>query len=416
MRRDRNKDVFAERLARLNASPSKPAPQAPVETPPVRKPAAKPRVNSTVRKIQIWGFVLLMLVVGGVVGNYLYPDFVKTQIAQAKKVGEDMKVVTKVLIPQGSTAINIAGKSSHGLQTPNSVSAPRSAPGPKISKVPEKPQSDDWKATDYVEQTDTGRIIYSPAVLGTQFVKISDLFADYHDFKTSPELKNIRQFQNLDSCTPRRPAAGEKLMGVRLEGAYMAENFTTVDDKQIAGALLQAVKNSSEQRLSLALGQEEGLFEDAALAGQAGDEMKSVDVVITDTSAPIYLVLQTTSGNIIWNLHLSAGVRLAHVTSVANGASGLAGLPAGVSYQVLDVADFVQTDDFGATRLAEGCEIMPWRMPTPDWGIWQRTEQTGSDFAKVRVRKNVSRHATYQAWYEKAFGVPADLNTISAKV
>lgn len=117
---------------------------------------------------------------------------------------------------------------------------------------------------------------------------------------------------------------------------------------------------------------------------------KRVDVVVTETSKPVYLVLQHGAGNVVWNILKAPNVKISHVTALGYGNIAIANLEANVPIQMMD-----------RTTLA-GCRIVPARKPAPHWALVRNARETPSN--QKYVKASFQRYFAYAKWYHQTFG------------
>jgi len=112
----------------------------------------------------------------------------------------------------------------------------------------------------------------------------------------------------------------------------------------------------------------------SALEARVDGHAKVVNVVLTDTSAPQYVVLQTLQDDVVWNLHPAPGVTIAHVAMIGNN-SGL-----------------VQ----------------------PHWDAVLKSK--GDNMLMInQVYTYTMGHKAFNSWYTQTLGVDADTNLTAAE-
>lgn len=368
-------DDFQARLERLkNADTKQPAR-------PPKTPKPKPQGRSLVRRIQIWGIGFLLTLVGVAYLNHQVEGGLREQMAQ---MGTDLK--------------DSFTKSSDGK--------------PRFSAIPTaRPKS----VQPTIEQKDQGTIMRSPAVLAAagQTLEASDLFSDFEPGADLGIPSKVDQFQGLDHCKPRRPTKDEKIIGVRISAATMPTQIHAIDKASVARALTAGLKPALKHRRKIRLGVRAKQDTNLTTLGQSKAGMNTVDVVLTDTSAPLYLLLQISGGQMIWNLHLAPGVQLKHVVMISGGKVALSGLPSGVSYQYMRTGDFVTKHHFGVDDTPRDCMILPWRNPQPNWGTVQKAARRAGLF-RNQMESFTKGYAAFNRWYKGAIGQDAAIGTMSA--
>ena len=125
--------------------------------------------------------------------------------------------------------------------------------------------------------------------------------------------------------------------------------------------------------------------------------MPIADVIITDTSGPIYLLLQHQFGSVLWNIHLAPGVELAHVAMVARGPRAFSA-PSG-AYEVQ------------ALEPGGACAPGAARKPAKHWEML--TLDIGSSRDNYSDRANAD-FAAYDAWFRRTFGQGSEDNVVGA--
>lgn len=397
---NKNHNVFYDRLARLEAESgrTRTTRQKQIHGPQKeRKPRRlqqNPRKLHLGRRIMFGVLVFFLLLFGGAYLNNALPENFSAKVAQ---MGDNLK---RSLVVQNSQT---------GSDSQNTLIRPAARPGIRLTQTGTSLESSPRISS--IEHTYRGDVLPSPAVLATDGQKlfVTDLFADFQAGKDSSEPTNIIQYENIASCAPRRPTSDEKIMGVRLFEAQEPTQIQAFDKAEMANALLQGLRVSINFRRQIRLGEKEIRKLTYTQLGQAQGHMKSVDVILTDTSAPLYLVLQTQNGNTLWNLHLATGVKLSHVVLVSDGKAALSGLPTKASFEAMDINDFDTQPDSGSD-----CMIRPWRKPQPNWIAWQKAQDGNTLFTNQLATFNKG-HAAYNDWYQVAFGVDASSGTLAAK-
>ncbi len=377
MSSNNNQNSFQERLARLEGKKpnAKPDPKASEPKPTLERPDySKPKI-SMVRQIQVWGFVIIVLLLAGAyLLNTAMPGIFSPKVASLESAGTETET------------------------TANEVE--NAAPPIAISIV----------------QSDQGAIYGARTVLG--FDGADAVVGDFvFRSQDAPEGKNpttTAEFEFNSACELRRPVSGENVMGVRLAATGQVSDVAAFDKGEMARKLLSGLQVSTEFRRSIRLGETEERKSDYTQLGQFDGSMNVVDVLLTDASEPVYLVLQTRGGRIIWNLHMAPGVTLAHVVMIAQGKVGLSGLPNGTTFEALRISDFVEPHFFGADDEPRDCMIRPWRKPQPNWIAWQKAQNSPGLQANM-IETFTKGYAAYDRWYQGAFGVSASTNTVAAQ-
>ncbi|GFE63672.1 hypothetical protein [Litoreibacter roseus] len=266
---------------------------------------------------------------------------------------------------------------------------------------PQRPWPD---AASLRVQTDQGTILKSPAVATRDNRDIRAIELARGFVRTTPahEPGNVIPFEFNTECTLRSPRAGENVVNVRLASAGMETQLQAFSKAALADVLGDRLKSVTRKQREYNA--------DTEIKG----EVRAVDVFITDTSAPQYVIFQTIGPGVIWNVHLADGVTLAHVAMIGAEASGFAGAQEKTTFEALRVGDFVGGHSFGADDRDRECMIRPWREPQAHWGNVKKAVKNNLLYEN-QVHSYTTGHAAYDRWMTSAIGYSADHNLITAK-
>lgn len=354
---DRRQQNFAERLSRI-AQERGDEPRAPNDLP--RRETSDfeynaPRERHPIRNTLIWTILLAGLGTGGYFGwQALPPDLV------ALITGSDSENDDLALGPE-----NI-------LETDTMSSEGPTLASPVVAQAGGAPLD--------LEQIVTNVSLTNGA---TQITEIT------------PIIRNAR-------CDLRAPSSSEKVMGVRIENGGLTAPIHALSNAQLAQQLLANVHAVTQEG------------QNYASDGGLGGAKNSVDVILTDTTAPIYLVLQNMGSGVIWNLHAAPEVTVAHVAIIGADFSGVANLQSDTTFEAVLVSDFVPPHQYGADDAARDCMVRPWRNPQPDW-IGVRKAAAGDLSFQNQMYSYTKGYEAYNRWYKNALGVDAALNTVSLR-
>ena len=140
---------------------------------------------------------------------------------------------------------------------------------------------------------------------------------------------SVGYFDRQAECTFRAPAGGETVVGVNVGYAQTALPVVAFSDLEAATSLTNDLRRITVKG------------EDTLEIRPHDGTMRGIDVFVTDTSGPIYLVLQTRGRATIWNVHAGPGVVVAHVAMIGEQVSGLLA-PEGTPHQAIDRGRFRQ--------------------------------------------------------------------------
>jgi hypothetical protein len=119
---------------------------------------------------------------------------------------------------------------------------------------------------------------------------------------------------------------------------------------------------------------------------------QAYDVAVTETQAPVYLVLEGAGANRIWNIHLAPGARVERVVLLGGTQAGVANLDPVVPVEVL-------LDDGLAA-----CGIAPAHPFNPGHKL---ATSGGAEAAAARSARDLAV-AAYDRWFRDSFGIGLD--------
>jgi hypothetical protein len=226
---------------------------------------------------------------------------------------------------------------------------------------------------------------------------------DVPDLPTSDTaIGRLIGFERNAMCNLRQPLPSEKIMNLRIQTALMTAPVQAFSQEQLANRLIDNIENVTQ----------DGHSYDAT--AQITGQKTMMDVIVTDSSAPIYLVLQNLGPGVIWNIHTAPDVTIAHVAIVSSSYAGLVAPPDDASFEALLVSDFVSGHEFGADDVIRDCMIRPWRKPQPDW-IASIKAADGNMLYENQVYTYQKGYEAYNAWFTKTLGVDASTNLVTAR-
>lgn len=259
-----------------------------------------------------------------------------------------------------------------------------------------------------IAETDTmsnqGPIFASPSLAhtGDTALNLNDVMSQVSLPTDGTTIANIIPIIRNDDCTLRAPAVGEKVMGVRIENALLPAPLHSFSDRQLTDQVLQNINAVTQ-----------GKIETASEMDIQG-EKASLDVILTDASAPLYLVLQNMGPGVIWNLHAAPNVQIAHVAIIGSDFSGVANIQQETTVEGLLVSDFLAPHQYGADDTPRACMIRPWRAAEADW-VGSLKSAAGSLVYKNQMYSYTKGYEAYNNWYTETLGVSAATDTVTAR-
>ncbi len=170
-------------------------------------------------------------------------------------------------------------------------------------------------------------------------------------------------------CDFTPPAEGSLVSVVNLSGSPVETTIFPTTEKLIADNVERLIDRSGDKMLMI-LGK-------TALV----DPFEMVNLILTETSAPLHLVLSAKK-QVIWNFVPAEGVKISHVTLLGQQEFGVVNLPEGVSITAHD------------GKMLKKCDIAPAYTPREDWKLARRSRE---HFDKYKLRS-----ARFDNWLRSA--------------
>ena len=292
-------------------------------------------------------------------------------------------VIVGAIMLFGTMLVTFGPRAFEGY-LPDSVMA--ALEGGKISSLG-GPVGGDTPA-DFLEDGQDGLKALGPiaAMAGNVPVFIKDVITGYRDRIGSEVPAEITMIRPISGCRLTPPLEGT-MVGHALSGeSSLTLPMLTYNDINLAGAV-QGFVNSYRETGTTRVTYPSGLAYDA------------YDVAVTETRAPVYLVLENTARNRIWNIHTVPGVQIERVVLLGGIHAGVANLDPVVPVEVLP-------DD----ALAD-CGIQPAYALNPGHRFFEVLKDgPGSYKAEAEAKYVVMKDeiAAYNTWFRDSFGVMAD--------
>jgi hypothetical protein len=258
--------------------------------------------------------------------------------------------------------------------------------GTAIASVGVDPQSGDSPA-NFLDDGSDGIKARGPiaALAGNRPVFIKDVIADYALAADSEIPAEITTIRPITGCRFTRPEAGTEVGHITSGRSGLTLALSTYNDTHLAAAVQTFVDAYRDGR-------------PAQDADMRGPGYEAYDVAVTETRAPVYLVLENNHGNRIWNIHLAPGARIERVVLLGGDHAGVANLDPVVPVEVLP-----------GPALAT-CGIRPTYSLNPGNLFFRSiadglTSKTDADTKLAAIRDAV---AAYDIWFRDTFGIFAE--------
>jgi len=190
-------------------------------------------------------------------------------------------------------------------------------------------------------------------------------------------------------CKLRKPGKDELVANVHIGAPGMATPIFAFS-RQI---LAERTKNYIEMYKNIG-------EEAAEPSDWAADNVGAVDVVVTETARPVYLVLQAEGRNTLWNIHAGQGTTIAHVAVIGSGAIAVANLDDQVKVELMTGANMTR------------CGIAPLRKPADHWVFVKNAKQDQSNMFKEAMDRNIAFYRAYSSWFSSNFGFGSETDVI----
>jgi hypothetical protein len=222
------------------------------------------------------------------------------------------------------------------------------------------------------------------AMAGNSPVPLRDVIAGYStrvDGEIPAEITTIRPIMG---CLLTPPQNGTVVGHVVAGQSDLALGLLTYDDLDLAAAVQDFVNDYRQADIP------------ETLAARVPESLayQAYDVVVTELSAPIYLVLQTGAGNRIWNIHVAPGARIERVVLLGGNQVGVANLDPVVPVEV------ILQDGLAA------CGIRP-TLPLNAGHALMTAAVAGDAAAVAELTRREEDVRSYAQWFLDTFGIPA---------
>lgn len=240
--------------------------------------------------------------------------------------------------------------------------------------------------TDFLSDSSDGLEVSGPIAAGpgNAPVFINDVITGY----TTRVARDIPA-----EVTTIRPILGCRLTPP-LDGSVVGHVSTGPSDVQTALATYGDAELAAEVQVFVNVYRKSGM---ASPWTKDAPAYQAYDVAVTETSAPVYLVLHNRWGNRLWNIHLAPGARIERVVLLGGDQAGVANLDPVVPVEVVLGAEL------------DACGIRP-AFPLNAGHLFFQAIESGSvsqDEAASRMASIDAAVAAYDTWFRDSFGVTA---------
>ena len=239
----------------------------------------------------------------------------------------------------------------------------------------------------YLDDTSNGLEAFGPIAARSDNlpVFISDVISGYTTRVASDVPAEIMTIRPILGCRPTAPLDGTIVGHVVAGTSGIDTALVTYNDAILAAAV---------QKFA-AFYRETGMVDPIKAQPQS---YQAYDVAVTETRAPVYLVLENRWDTPrMWNIHLAEGARIERVVILGGGQAGVANLDPVVPVEVILQDGLV------------ACNIAP-TYPLNDGHLFFQSMENGamsSEEAEEKLAKIDARVEAYDQWFSDSFGLAA---------
>ncbi|MEC9468168.1 MAG: hypothetical protein VYA18_00505 [Pseudomonadota bacterium] len=193
-------------------------------------------------------------------------------------------------------------------------------------------------------------------------------------------------------CRFRKPNLGEYIGNVHVGTGNMHAPIYTWSKTKIRERAQKLAENAQKPA-----DDPRKIRVDTMVLSAKDDSFPVVDVVVTETEKPVYLILQNEFGKILWNIHLAPGARISHVVALGVGDIAFANLDPDVPVEM------------AGARTLRSCGVQPWRKMQDHW-LFARNAKENPSLHEEPVAKNKAAYRKYDSWFKSAFGIRSEQN------
>lgn len=283
-------------------------------------------------------------------------------------VGGGPKVLDKVL-PQAAVTWIAEMGGSLTFATPDGSGSPGGDPMEHL-----KDHSQGWRADDRIAALPGGGAAFIADVLTTQMTRLK-----------AAKPGDVQALQEVAGCAFTPPAPGAALGHARIDGdSGLVLGLASFGDADLAKAV-QVLVNVYRSA---------GGLQTSSLSDL---RYQSYDIAVTETAAPVYLVLETGPQSRVFNIHLAPGARLDRVVLIGGDQVGVANVPADVPVEAMRAAK------------AADCGFTPFYALNPGHLFYQSIASGAirRDEAEEKTRHFADLEIGWEAAFRQAFGAGA---------
>ncbi|KJZ18494.1 hypothetical protein [Loktanella sp. S4079] len=242
---------------------------------------------------------------------------------------------------------------------------------------------------------------YAVSQLGNP-ISTNTIYANFTPTGPSSTLGAIETFDANETCTLKPVGAAQKFVNINIGRTNFYAPIQRTDTANTNEIINKAARDALDD------GHTPGMI------SVPRGHINVVDVLITDTSGPLYLALQK-AGGALWNIHAAPGVDIAHIAMIG-GASGVTGNIGSATFESLTPSREANNTQFYDFRGQPGdidCMARPFREPNISWGAWTGAKNGNTLDGNLLFGQDKG-FDSYNHWFTQTFGFSANANLISA--
>jgi hypothetical protein len=208
-----------------------------------------------------------------------------------------------------------------------------------------------------------------------------------HDTRAQP--KSVSFVAEIPNCVFPAPIEGSKIVFLTAQRGGADTMVHTFSEADVRSAAQQYVEDwrkvGREQPIAIPSGHK---------------PLSQINVVVTDTSQPLHLVLGYPQA--LYNFQIAPGVTISGVSMIALHEGAVANLPESVPLHVM------------RHTTVDRCEALPYLRPTPDWQLHRLARQSPGNFREPLATRG-RLHTRFDAFFRRSFGQGSEVNMIGGE-
>jgi hypothetical protein len=200
----------------------------------------------------------------------------------------------------------------------------------------------------------------------------------------------VEMVSEMPNCIFPRPDTGAKIYFLSSRGHYLKTAIYTFG---LAALQEQAHSFVKEWRANG--------YEPRPAVGVYNEPVALTNVVVTDTSQPLHIVLGGMS-RVIYNFQIAPGVKITGVSLLAASHSGVANLPTDIPLAVL-----------GPTNVSS-CNALPHHKPQSHWQLAVLARERDAN-AQTALNRLHDVHKRFSSYFQSNFGVDSESRMIGGE-